>query len=126
MTTFRLSRRALSLATLALLLFATSALAQLQTGNLLGVVTDNAGAALPGVTVTVVGGPAPQVEITDAEGRFRFLGLAPGRYQVQAQLEEFTTRVDPEVLIAVDRNTSLELALKPAFEGARDGSDEYR
>jgi hypothetical protein len=124
MTTFRLSRRALSLATLALLLFATSTLAQLQTGNLFGEVIDNAGAALPGVTV--MGGAAPQVEITDAEGRFRFLGLAPGRYQVQAQLEGFTTRVDPDVLIAVGRNTSLELALTPAFEAARDGSDEYR
>ena len=50
------------------------------------------------------------------------MGLAPGRYQVQAQLEGFTTRVAPDVLITVGRNTSLELTLKPAFEGARDGS----
>lgn len=121
MTTFRLSRRALTLATVALLLFGTSALAQLQTGNLFGEITDNQGAALPGVTVTVMGGPAPQVEITDAEGRFRFMGLTPGRYELQAELEGFSTFVDPNVPITVGRNTSLALTMSPVVGNVIDG-----
>jgi hypothetical protein len=122
MITPRLSRRAPTLAILSLLLFATSALAQMQTGNLYGEITDNQGAALPGVTVTVVGGPAPQVQITDAEGRFRFMGLTPGHYEVQAELEGFSTFVDRNVPITVGRNTSLALTLSPAIVDSADGA----
>ncbi|MGD9582947.1 MAG: carboxypeptidase-like regulatory domain-containing protein [Lysobacterales bacterium] len=121
MTTFRLSRRALALAALALLLFATSALAQLQTRNLYGEITDNQGAALPGVTVTVMGGPAPQVQVAGADGRFRFMAVTPGHYEVQAELEGFSTHVDPNVPITVGRNTSLALTMSPAIVGAVDG-----
>jgi hypothetical protein len=121
MTKFCLFRRALALTALALLLFATSALAQLQTGNLYGEVTDNQGAALPGVTVTVMGGPAPQVQITDAEGRFRFMGLTPGHYEVQAELEGFSTFVDRNVPVTVGRNTSLALTMSPVVGNVIDG-----
>jgi hypothetical protein len=124
MSKFRLFRRVIAPVTLALLLFTTSALAQLQTGNLYGEITDNQGAALPGVTVTVMGGPAPQVEITDAEGRFRFMGLTPGHYEVQAELEGFSTFVDRNVPITVGRNTSLALTMTPAIAGAVDGGNK--
>ena len=43
------------LAALALVLGASSALAQSQTGEIFGKVTDASGAVLPGVTVTVTG-----------------------------------------------------------------------
>jgi Carboxypeptidase regulatory-like domain len=124
MPTFSISRRCFAIAASALLLFATSALAQLQTGNLFGEITDNQGAALPGVTVTLMGGPAPQVQITDAEGRFRFMGLTPGHYEVQAQLEGFSTFVDPNVPITVGRNTSLALTMSQAIVDAVDGGNK--
>ena len=87
----------------------------LQTGNLYGTVVDNQGQALPGVTVTLTGQGAPQVQVTNAQGQFRFLMLSPGSYQVEAQLEGFTT-VEKPVQINVGRNTEIEITLQPAIE----------
>src|SRR4051794_14859513 len=64
---------------------------QLQTGNLYRTVTDDKGTALPGVTVTLTGEGAPQVQVTNAQGQLRFLGLAPGAYELRAELEGFTS-----------------------------------
>jgi hypothetical protein len=93
------------------LLVATGAYAQLQTGNLFGLVNDEDGAALPGVTVTLAGPGAPQVQVTNAEGQFRFLGLAPGSYQLRAELEGFSTQDYPNVSISAARNTQIEVRL---------------
>ncbi|HVR08605.1 MAG TPA: hypothetical protein VMW75_11205, partial [Thermoanaerobaculia bacterium] len=46
------------------------AMAQLQSGNLYGKVSDQTGAALPGVTVTLDTGEAPQIQVTNAQGEF--------------------------------------------------------
>ena len=51
-------------------------------GRINGTVTDNTGAVLPGVTVTV-SSPAliqPQVQVTGADGVYRFIALPPGVY----------------------------------------------
>jgi hypothetical protein len=86
---------------------------QLQTGNLYGVVTAPDGAPLPGVTVTLTGQGAPQVQVTDAAGRFRFLGLAPGSYQLAAELEGFRPIDYPNIVINIGRNTEIEVTLTP-------------
>ena len=99
-----------------LLLVGSSAFAQLQSGNLFAKVTDEQGAALPGVTVTVSGNGAPQVQVTNAQGEARFLSLSPGTYALEAQLEGFSTLNYPSVSINVGRNTSLELTLSAAVE----------
>lgn len=91
-------------------------LAQTQVGNLFGSVVDEQSAALPGVTVTVSGIGAPQVQITNAEGQFRFLGLSPGAYVVKAQLEGFSTVDIPNVVIGLGRNTNLEIKMSAAIE----------
>ncbi|HYJ80925.1 MAG TPA: carboxypeptidase-like regulatory domain-containing protein [Longimicrobiaceae bacterium] len=90
---------------------------QLQTGNLFGTAVDNQGQALPGVTVTLSGEGAPQAQVTDAQGRFRFPGLMPGDYQVKAELEGFSPVANPDVRIGVGRNTEIEVALQPAVGG---------
>ncbi|MEP7012615.1 MAG: TonB-dependent receptor [Acidobacteriota bacterium] len=99
-----------------LLLVGGTAFAQLQSGNLFAKVSDEQGAALPGVTVTVSGNGAPQVQVTNAQGEARFLGLSPGSYALEAQLEGFSTLNYPNVVINVGRNTSLELTLSAAVE----------
>ncbi|HEX3526931.1 MAG TPA: carboxypeptidase-like regulatory domain-containing protein, partial [Thermoanaerobaculia bacterium] len=93
-----------------------AAFAQLQTGNLYGTVVDEQGAALPGVTVTLSGQGAPQVQVTDAKGAFRFLNLSPASYQLKAELEGFSTIEYPNVAINVGRNTQIEVTLSAAVE----------
>jgi hypothetical protein len=108
--------RIVVVAALLLLAVGGTAFAQLQTGNLYGTVTDDQGAALPGVTVTLTGGGAPQVQVTNAEGQFRFLGLPPGTYAMKAELEGFSTIDYPNISIGVGRNTSIEVKLSAAVE----------
>ena len=69
-----------------------AAMAQLQSGNLYGKVSDQTGAALPGVTVTLDTGEAPQVQVTNAQGEFRFLSLRPGHLQAQGRAAKASRR----------------------------------
>jgi hypothetical protein len=98
-----------------LLLLALPALAQLESGNLSGTVKAPAGETLPGATVTLSGGGAPQIQVTDAHGRFRFPGLAPGsNYTVKAELQGFSPIESSGLVVNVGRNTEIELTLPAA------------
>jgi hypothetical protein len=108
--------RIVAVAALLLLVAGGTAFAQLQTGNLYGTVTDDQGAALPGVTVTLAGSGAPQVQVTNAQGQFRFLGLGPGSYDLKAELEGFSTIDYPNISINIGRNTTIEVKLSAAVE----------
>src|SRR5215203_2349375 len=116
MKSINLWGRIVAVAALLLLVAGGSAFAQLQTGNLYGTVTDDQGAALPGVTVTLTGGGAPQVQVTNAQGQFRFLGLGPSQYDLKAELEGFSTIDYPNIVINVGRNTQIEVKLSAAVE----------
>jgi len=74
------------------LLVASTAHAQVQTGSILGVVSDMSNAVLPGVVVTLSGerliGGA-QTFTTDATGAYRFDRLPPGDYTVKFELAGF-------------------------------------
>lgn len=111
-------RRWLALAAALLLLVAAPPLAaQQQSGNLYGRVTDTSGAALPGATVTLTGVGATQVQQTDTEGDYRFLGLSPGQYRVEAALDGFFPVDSPEVTISVGRSTTASLRMSREIEG---------
>jgi hypothetical protein len=107
-----------SLALVAALLFVVSgpALAQLQTGSLFGTVSDDQGSVLPGVTVTLTTSSVPQVQVTDAQGRFRFLSLGPGSYGLKAELEGFSPVDYPTISINVGRSTELQITLNSAVK----------
>jgi hypothetical protein len=98
------------------LLGAGAAMAQLQSGNLYGKVSDQTGALLPGVTVTLDTGEAPQVQVTNAQGEFRFLSLAPATYKIKAELQGFSPVEYPHIVISVGRNTNIELTMNSAVE----------
>src|SRR5207248_3892444 len=72
-------------------LFAVSGFAQLQSGNIFGKVQAKDGSVLPGVTVTLTGGGAPQTFVSEAQGNFRFLNLSPGTYTLKAELAGYGT-----------------------------------
>lgn len=116
MSTLNSLRRPLALMVGMMLILSGVAWAQTQSGNLYGTVTDNNGEALPGVTVTLSGPGAAQVQVTNAQGEFRFLGLSPGNYQLEASLEGFSTVVYEAVNIRVGRNTTIAIELSPAIE----------
>ncbi len=99
-----------------LVLGAGAAFAQLQTGNLYGKVSDQTGAVLPGVTVTLDTGEAPQVQVTNAQGEFRFLSLAPATYKIKAELQGFSPVEYPHIVINVGRNTTIEVTMNSAVE----------
>ncbi|MGH9456831.1 MAG: carboxypeptidase regulatory-like domain-containing protein, partial [Thermoanaerobaculia bacterium] len=100
-------------AIVALGLVAAAALAQVQTGNVFGRVVDSGGEALPGVTVTLTGVGAPQVFVTDDEGRFRFLNLSPGTYAIEAQLEGLGRVTRSNIAVNVGRTTDVDISLAP-------------
>jgi hypothetical protein len=106
----RASVTALALAGLAL----GPALAQSQSGNVFGTVADDKGEPLPGVTVILSGGGAPSIQVTDAQGQFRFVGVYPGTYKLEGNLEGFSPVVYPSLVVNLNRNTTIELQMNAA------------
>ncbi len=112
-----MSRRlVLTLSVVVSLLVGGLAWGQSPTGNLFGTVTDESGAALPGVKITVSGIGAVREQFTDGQGAFRFLALDPGAYNVAAELDGFGGLEFPDVVVGLGRNTSLPLVLGAALE----------
>jgi hypothetical protein len=83
----------------------------LQTGNLYGKVKYPIGGVLPGVKITLSGKGEPQVQVTDAQGEFRYFGLTPGLYSIEAVLEYYDPLIYPDIVINVGRDTAIELTL---------------
>ena len=83
----------LGLSILLLLAGAVPARAQRTTGEIVGTVTDESNAVLPGVTVTIRGAGvagAPTV-VTSESGTYRFPALPPGEYTLEYTLQGFGT-----------------------------------
>ena len=104
------------LAGLILLTAAGAAFGQLQSGDLQGTVKDDQKQALPGVTVMLSGIGAAKTQVTNTEGQYRFLNLPPGRYEMTAELEGFSTVEYPNVTIGVGRGTTVNVTLNAAVE----------
>ena len=100
-----------ALAVACLLLASLPALAQTPAGIITGRVADATGLALPGVTVTVQGTDITRTFTTDGEGRYRFLDLAPGDYQLTSTLQGFATHVRARVIVGVGQTVELPVTL---------------
>lgn len=85
-----------------------------QTGNLFGTVVDEQGQPLPGVTITLTNGGPPRIQVTNAQGRFRFLELSPGNYTLKAELEGFATVERSNIEILIGRTIEIEITMQPA------------
>ena len=70
---------------------------QIQPGNLFGQVLDQQGMPLPGVTLTLEGQGAPQVQVSNAQGEFRFVGIPPSTNHLKA------SKVSPRSTIPTSR-----------------------
>ena len=85
--------------------------AQERTGNINGIVVDQDGIPLPGVTVTLTGLTiAPIRRQPTRRASFRFLSLFPGKdYQIKLELQGFKTRIRTGIIVEVGKNADLTL-----------------
>jgi outer membrane receptor protein involved in Fe transport len=83
-------------------------------GSVTGVVTDNSGAVLPGVTVTITSLERQTADavVTNESGRYLKERLLPGTYEVKAELQGFKAAVVPQVTVNVDRQVDIPIALE--------------
>ena len=90
--------------------------AQRQTGSIAGVVTDEEGAPLPGVTITVSGSSliGTMSYITSESGTFRIPALPPGTYTLVAELPGFQTVRREGIVVSVGMTVRVQIQMKPA------------
>ena len=98
----------------AALAIAGLALGQAQhVGNIYGKVSNEDGSPLPGATVTMTGGGAPQVAVTDSRGEFHFLALAPGNfYSLKIDMSGFGTVEQKNIVVNVARDTQVNVGMR--------------
>lgn len=89
-------------------------IAQEQTAEIIGTVTDDAGAPLPGVSVeatspSLVG---KATAVTDVNGRYRLPALPSGTYKIVYSLENFTTVVRENIALRVGQILTVNVTMK--------------
>ncbi len=107
--------RALLAAGLLLAVGLAGASAQETTGTITGIVKDQSGGAIPGVTVTVtnVGTNAAWTVVTDATGGYVVPLLPIGRYEVAVELEGFKKFVRSGLELSVNDRLRIDATLEP-------------
>ena len=85
--------------------------AQTQTGTVEGKVTDQQDAVLPGVTLTLTGPRGVQSTVSDGEGNFRFVGVAPATYVLKAELSGFVPQEQVDGLGALHLITGAQVSI---------------
>ncbi|MBI4476157.1 MAG: TonB-dependent receptor, partial [Acidobacteria bacterium] len=104
----------ITLACVAAYAWATAATVHAQaTGSIGGVVTDESGAVMPGVTIEVTSTATNQVRIavTAADGRYSVPLLQPGVYQVKGTLAGFKTFLREGVTVTVESTSRVDIRL---------------
>ncbi len=97
-----------------LLASVSPALAQIQAGEITGKVTDNSGAVLPGVAVTLTGEQLlqPLVSTTSATGTYQFPRLQIGTYNVTFELTGFRKVMREGVRVNIGSSAQIDQALE--------------
>src|SRR5215207_9866454 len=105
--------RRVLLIVLVLGLSVSSAFAQ-ATGQINGVVSDNSGGVIPGVTVFAVesGTGISRDTVTGANGRYSFLSLRPTTYEIRAELAGVRTVRQTAVVLQANQNLTLNITLE--------------
>jgi Carboxypeptidase regulatory-like domain len=107
--------RNIGVALLVVMLSAIQAAAQINTGSITGAVTDNSGAVMPGVTVTLSGPTligGAQVQVTDTGGTYRFDRLPPGPYTVKFEITGFKVIERTDVRVNAGFTASVNVKLE--------------
>ena len=89
--------------------------AQVDTGSILGTVTDASGASVTGAKVTLIneGTGAELSTTTGADGGYKFTPVRIGSYKLSVSLQGFQTVVQTGVTVNVGENVVANFTLKP-------------
>lgn len=95
---------------------AASAGAQTTGATLQGLVTDEQGAVLPGVTVTVTNTETgvTRAVSTDERGWYRAAALLPGKYELRVELSGFVRHVRSGLTLTIGQEATINASLKLA------------
>ncbi len=109
---------------LALVLLATSAMAQMGTGRVSGTVKDQDGNAIEGATVTARAGDSARVleATTDAQGRWAILGFRSRTYDFSASAAGFMPYNYQAPMRQAGKNPDMDLVLERAQMGQSAGT----
>lgn len=109
-------RFVLFLVTLFVVGVATSSTYAALTGVVTGKISDNAGNAIPGVTVTITGSAmqGDRQDFTNENGVFRLPDLPPGDYTVTAEMMGLKTAQRTGVKVKLNTTTKLNLTMEVA------------
>ncbi|HEV2200269.1 MAG TPA: carboxypeptidase regulatory-like domain-containing protein [Bryobacteraceae bacterium] len=101
--------------TLGVLLFSVSLFAQGNFGRILGTVTDQTGAVLPGATVTIVDTErgVARTLTTDAAGEYNAPTLIPGNYTVRVEANGFKRLDRQNIVLEVGKEVRVDLTPQP-------------
>src|SRR5258705_12614523 len=107
-------RRQFPGAVICVLLSCVAAFAQQTTGAITGRVLDQQGAAVPGATVTAKSASTgfTRTETSDTEGVYRLSAVPVGIYEVNAELQGFTTMSKKDIQVNVSQVQTIDFALK--------------
>ncbi len=101
-----------------LLLFSPTVFAQSEMrGEISGVVVDEQGTPLPGVSVTLTGEKLFQKSlslVSNERGFFRFISINPGIYTLEFSVNGFTTLKIESVQVSVGKTTPVEAKMVPS------------
>jgi hypothetical protein len=92
-----------------------AASAQIDTGGLLGVVTDPSGALIPKATVQIKNEDTGLVftQTTKGDGTYSFTAIKIGTYTITATANGFDTQRRPHIDVAIQAQVKINLSLKP-------------
>ena len=99
-----------------LMLVAAVATAQDFRGRIGGKISDNTGAVLPGVTITATS-PAliqPHVQVSGADGGYRFVALPPGLYDLSFELSGFRPYSRHDIRVVINQTLTVDVQMSLA------------
>src|SRR5690242_4180280 len=111
----RMLRTSLAIVVGAMLFIPRPLLAQVDTGSILGTITDPSGAVIGGATVTLTneGTSATLSTSVESDGSYKFTPVRIGSYKVSASSQGFQTTEQKNIVVNVGSSVLVNFVLKP-------------
>ncbi len=111
----RMLRTSLAIAVGAMLFIPRPLLAQVDTGSILGTITDPSGAVIGGATVTLTneGTSATLSTTVESDGSYKFTPVRIGSYKVSASSQGFQTTEQKNIVVNVGSSVLVNFVLRP-------------